>query len=107
VIIVTILILDIAIQGHNILVQSRMFQVDPAARSRINTAYVTNNFICGAVGSGLAGLLWTHGGWSAIAAAGVILSAFALTVWLVGRRGALSTARPATAETPSVPGRGA
>jgi predicted MFS family arabinose efflux permease len=89
-IIVTILVLDIAIQGHNILVQTGMFQVDPAARSRINTAYVTNNFVCGAIGSGLAGLLWTHGGWSAISIAGGVLSIFAFTVWLIGRRGALT-----------------
>ncbi len=96
-IIVTILVLDVAIQGHNILVQSRMFQVDPAARSRINTAYVTNNFVCGAIGSGLAGLLWTHGGWTAISVAGAVLSAFACTVWLVGRRGALAPATTAMA----------
>ena len=78
------------------MVQSRMFQVDPAARSRINTAYVTNNFIWGAIGSGPAGLLWTHGGWIAITIAGAVLSAFALTVWLVGCRGALAPATRVT-----------
>lgn len=89
VIVVAIVLLDAAIQGHNILLQSRMFQAEPAARSRINTAFVTNNFIWGAVGSGLAGFLWTHGGWTALCVAGMVLSAAALTVWLVGRRGAL------------------
>jgi predicted MFS family arabinose efflux permease len=87
--VVAVLLLDVAIQGHNISVQSRMFAVDPTARSRINTAFVTNNFICGAVGSGLTTVLWAHGGWIAVTLAGAVLSAFALTVWLVGRRGPL------------------
>jgi predicted MFS family arabinose efflux permease len=89
VVIVAILILDIAIQGHNILLQSRMFQADPGARSRINTAFVTNNFIWGAVGSGLAGFLWSHGGWRSVSIGGASLSGAALVVWLIGRRGAL------------------
>jgi predicted MFS family arabinose efflux permease len=90
VIVVAILLLDVAIQGHNILVQSRMFQVDPDARSRLNTAFVTNNFVWGAIGSALAAFLWTHGGWTAVTIAGAILSGFALTVWAVGRRGGLA-----------------
>ncbi|ARC58532.1 putative transporter [Frondihabitans sp. 762G35] len=88
-IVVAILVLDVAIQGHNITVQSRMFLVDASARSRINTAFVTSNFLCGAVGSGLASFLWAHGGWTAIMLAGAVLSGFALTVWAVGRRGPL------------------
>lgn len=91
-IVVAVLMLDVGIQGHNITVQTRMFQVDPAARSRINTAFVTNNFVCGAIGSGLASVLWAHGGWPAVVLAGAILSGFALTVWVVGRQGALRLA---------------
>ncbi|QHF25602.1 MFS transporter [Rathayibacter sp. VKM Ac-2804] len=96
-VIVAILVLDIAIQGHNILVQSRMFQVDPSARSRLNTAFITTNFVCGAIGSALASFLWTHGGWGAVCIAGAVLSGFALTVWLLGRRSALvlPASRPA------------
>lgn len=102
-VIVAILILDIAIQGHNITVQSRMFLVDPAARSRINTAFVTNNFICGALGSGLATLLWSTGGWSAVAIGGATLAGFAFTVWLLGRRGGLllPTERTSTTADPA------
>ncbi|KQQ26891.1 MFS transporter [Frondihabitans sp. Leaf304] len=89
VIIVAILLLDVAIQGHNITVQSRMFLIDPQARSRLNTAFVTNNFIWGAVGSGLASFLWTQGGWTAVMVAAAALSGFALTVWFIIRRSAL------------------
>ena len=94
VLIVAVLLLDVAIQGHNITVQTRMFQVDPSARSRLNTAFVTNNFVCGAIGSGLASFLWSHGGWTSVTIGAAVLSGFALTVWVVGRRGALRLAPP-------------
>jgi predicted MFS family arabinose efflux permease len=92
VVVVAILLLDVAIQAHNITVQSRMFQIDPQARSRLNTAFVTNNFVWGAVGSGLATFLWGAGGWTTVMIAAAILSGFALTVWIVGRRGPLRLA---------------
>lgn len=97
VIVVAILLLDVAVQAHNITVQTRMFQVDPTARSRINTAFVTNNFVCGAIGSALASFLWAHGGWTAVTVAGAVLSGFALVVWAVGRRGALDVRTPVAA----------
>lgn len=89
IIIVAILVLDIAIQGHNIMLQSRMFQAEPLARSRINTAFITTNFLCGALGSALAGILWSRGGWAAVTVAEMVLSVFALTIWAIGRRGPL------------------
>lgn len=87
--VVAIIVLDVAIQAHAITVQSRMFQIDPQARSRLNTAFVTNNFVFGAVGSGLASFLWPRGGWTAIMISAAILSGAALTVWAAGRRGVL------------------
>jgi predicted MFS family arabinose efflux permease len=92
VLVVAVLLLDVAVQAHNITVQTRMFQVDGSARSRINTAFVANNFVWGAVGSGLASFLWSHGGWTAVTVAGAVVSGFALTVWAVGRRGPLRLA---------------
>jgi predicted MFS family arabinose efflux permease len=92
VLVIAVLLLDVAVQGHNITIQTRMFQVDPAARSRLNTAFVTNNFLCGAVGSGLTSVLWSAGGWTAVTVGAAVLSGFALTVWAVGRRGALRLA---------------
>lgn len=45
----------------------------------MHTAFVTGNFIGGAVGSALAGVLWPAGGWSAVLLGG----AAALTIALV------------------------
>jgi predicted MFS family arabinose efflux permease len=88
-VVVAILLLDVAVQGINILNQTRMFQVSAEARSRLNTAFVTSNFLCGAVGSVLATVLWSAGGWLAVTTCGAALAASARVVWAVGRRGAL------------------
>ena len=88
-VVVAILLLDVAIQGVNILNQTRMFAVSGEARSRLNTAFVTSNFLCGALGSVLATVLWSAGGWSAVTLCGVGLAVVALVVWAFGRRGPL------------------
>jgi predicted MFS family arabinose efflux permease len=90
--VLVILVLDVAIQGQGILNQLRVFAVSHEARSRLNTAYVTGNFVGGALGSGAAVVLWGAGGWTAVSLAGVALGCFALGVWAVGRRGALVVA---------------
>lgn len=88
-VVVVVIVLDVAVQGMNILNQTRVFAIAPDARSRLNTAFVTSNFLGGAAGSGLATVLWSAGGWTAVSLAGVILSVLALIVWTIGRRKAL------------------
>jgi predicted MFS family arabinose efflux permease len=90
VVLVAVVLLDIGVQAANVLNQTRLFAIDPAARSRLNTAFVTGNFIGGAVGSALASVLWGLGGWTAVTIGGAVLFGFALTVWAVHRRGALA-----------------
>jgi len=92
-VVVVVLVLDIAVQGVNLLNQSRIFAVSGEARSRLNTAFVTSNFIGGAIGSAAASVLWTAGGWPAVSIAGIVLSAIAFAVWALGRRGPLIVAR--------------
>ena len=92
-VLVVVLVLDVALQAFGILNQLRVFAVSGKARSRLNTAYVTCNFIGGALGSAAAAVLWSAGGWTAVSVAGVVLSGFALLVWAVGRRGPLVVAR--------------
>ena len=88
-ILAAVVLLDIAIQGGNILNQSRVMAVSREARSRLNTAFVAGNFIGGAIGSAAATVLWSAGGWTAVTTAGSVLSCFALAVWGLGRRGPL------------------
>jgi predicted MFS family arabinose efflux permease len=89
VVIVAAVILDIAVQGLSILNQARIFGLSSDARSRVNTAYITANFIGGALGSLVAALLWPVGGWTAITIAGMIASTVGALLWLAGRRSAL------------------
>ncbi|MEU8817657.1 MFS transporter [Actinoplanes sp. NPDC048796] len=88
-VVVAIVLLDAAVQTIGILNQTRLFALSGEARSRLNTIYVTSNFLGGAAGSALATILWPVGGWTLICAVGIALSCFALGVWAVGRRGAL------------------
>ncbi|MEV4623850.1 MFS transporter [Asanoa sp. NPDC049573] len=96
VLLVAVVGLDAALQGLAILNQTRVFAVSREARSRINTAFVVCNFAGAALGSAAATSLWSAGGWSAVTAAGVVLSCVGLTIWATGRRGALvvATSRP-------------
>ncbi len=91
-IIVAIVLLDIAVQGANILNQSRILAISTEARSRLNTTYVTGNFIGGAIGSAAAAELWSLGRWTAVTIAGAVLGCFGLAVWTIGRRGPLVVA---------------
>ncbi|MFI9582015.1 hypothetical protein ACIHCQ_09245 [Streptomyces sp. NPDC052236] len=87
-------LLDGAIHTVNVLNQSRVLTIAHAARSRVNAAMVTSNFIGGAAGSAAASGLWAAGGWKAVTAAGTALSCLGLAVWAVGRRGPLAVRRP-------------
>jgi len=82
---VGIVVLDVATQGQRILNQAQIFALSTEARSRLNTAYVTGNFIGGAIGSITASVLWTVGGWIAVTVAGAALSLVAFTVWVSGQ----------------------
>ena len=93
VVLVAVVLLDVGVQAANVLNQTRLFAIDPAARSRLNTAFVTGNFVGGAVGSAVASVLWNVGGWTAVTIGGAVLLGFALTVWAVHRsRGLVVTA---------------
>ena len=100
-ILLVIVLLDVAIQALNILNQTRVFMISEDARSRINTAYVTSNFIGGAIGSAAASILWSIDGWTAVTTAGVVLSCFGLGVWAMGRRDRLVVAPPEAVGTSS------
>jgi predicted MFS family arabinose efflux permease len=77
-----IVVLDIATQGQRILNQAQIFAISAEARSRVNTAYVTGNFVGGAAGSVTGSVLWAAGGWVAVSIAGAALATLAFGLWL-------------------------
>lgn len=80
-----VLLIDAAIQSANVLNQTRLLSVEPASRSRLTTAFVVCNFVGAALGSAIGGLLWQHGGWSAVTGGGAVVALLALLCWTVGR----------------------
>lgn len=78
-------VFSLAVQGVNILSQTRLFSLSDAERSRLNTVLIVSNFIFCAIGSALASVLWNAGGWKAVSLGGVVASALALIVWAFSR----------------------
>lgn len=75
---VTGVVLDFAVQMNMVLGQRAVYALDAASRGRLNALYMTSIFIGGAIGSGLAGVLYEHGGWSSIIIVGSVLPLIAL-----------------------------
>ena len=86
-IVIVAAVLSIAVQGVSVLTQTRLFNLSQEERSRLNTVFVVNNFTFGAVGSALASLLWSWGGWSYVMIAASAVSVAAFIVWLFSRNG--------------------
>lgn len=76
-----VVLLDFGVQGQHILNQSTIYAALPEARSRVTTAYMTSNFVTGALASATAGFAWQHGGWGAVSALGAGLGVLGLLVW--------------------------
>ena len=88
-----IAVLDLGVQGAQITNQSVIYELEPAARSRLTTAYMTTVFAAAAICSALASSIYDSGGWDAVAVLGGALAAGGVLVWgyeqwLLWRRGA-------------------
>ncbi|TDW17406.1 MFS transporter [Kribbella kalugense] len=65
-VILGMLLLDVAVQTGQVANQTRIFALDPAVRSRLNTAYMTAAFLGGTVGSWLGVHAYLRYGWFTI-----------------------------------------
>lgn len=89
-VLIAISLLSVGAQSVLVLLQTMMVSIDPAARSRLNTAHIVSNFIGGALGSTLAAALWQVGQWTAIMSCSALVVVFALTLWLFQRKRGLA-----------------
>ncbi|MFC9354853.1 MFS transporter [Arthrobacter sp. NPDC057013] len=92
-VLVSVSLLSVGAQSVLVLLQTMMVSIDPAARSRLNTAHIVSNFIGGALGSTLAALLWQVGQWGAIMSCSALVIVLALTLWLYQRDRTLALTR--------------
>jgi predicted MFS family arabinose efflux permease len=96
-----LVLLDFGVQGQNVLSQGAIYALGRETAGRVTTAYVTSNFIGGAIGSAAGAIAWSADGWLPVCAVGFAIAATALLAWLTeprprskrrGRRGPLATA---------------
>ena len=78
-----VVVLDFGVQSALVSNQSIVFALQPEARNRLNTVFVTGMFIGGAAGSAGATLAWGLAGWAGVCGFGAVLAGAALVV--VGR----------------------
>jgi predicted MFS family arabinose efflux permease len=82
---VAAVLLDLAVQGHQVLSQREIYGLRADARARINTVYMTSVFIGGAICSAVSGWLYERWGWIAVSTFGGCLPLVAFGVWAYGR----------------------
>ncbi|MDT0462026.1 MFS transporter [Streptomyces sp. DSM 41699] len=79
---------DMAVQTTLILGQHTVYELDPAARARLNSAFIATFFLGGALGSQLGSVAYRSGGWVAVTVLGAALPVLALLYWLTEHRAA-------------------
>ena len=78
--------MDLGVQSGHVSNQTRIYSLDPAARSRLNTVYMFCYFVGGALGSLGGALAWYHAGWWGVCGVGSGALAAALAVEQMHRR---------------------
>ncbi|MFB7717518.1 MULTISPECIES: MFS transporter [unclassified Nocardia] len=81
VLIIALLVFDFGVQGIQLSNQSAIYALDPAARSRLTTAYMVTYFLGGVAGSVTAGSAYQAGGWGLICGIGIGATVLALALW--------------------------
>ncbi|HXC97457.1 MAG TPA: MFS transporter [Edaphobacter sp.] len=78
--VVGVIVLDMGAQMTQVANQTRIFGLDPSARSRLNTVYMTIYFTGAAAGSALATIAWVHWAWNGVCILALSLIALA-AIW--------------------------
>jgi predicted MFS family arabinose efflux permease len=79
-------LLDFAVQAHQVMSQHEIYALREDARARINTVFMTTVFTGGAVSSALTGVLHHRFGWTGACLLGAALPLVGLLIWVTGRR---------------------
>jgi predicted MFS family arabinose efflux permease len=82
-----VILLDIGVQSAHVSNQTRIYALNPEARSRLNMVYMVCYFAAGSLGSYFGGLLWHHFAWSGVCALGGTLAITAGAVYLATEGG--------------------
>ncbi|MEV4345285.1 MFS transporter [Actinoplanes sp. NPDC049596] len=80
------ILLDFAVQAHQVMSQHEIYALRENARARINTVFMTTVFSGGAIASALTGVLHDRYGWTGACVLGAGLALAGLGVWATGLR---------------------
>ncbi|MCM3629578.1 MFS transporter [Paenibacillus glycanilyticus] len=83
--IIGVILLDLGVQGTQVANQTRIYALEPPARSRLNTVQMVTTFLGGAIGSSVGSYAWHEWGWPGVSFAGGIVGLISFTVWLLHR----------------------
>lgn len=83
-------LLDLAVQCHQVMSQQVIYALRPEARARINTVYMSTVFIGGAISSAAAGILHDAYGWTGVTIYAAVLPMLGLVLWATGRTTAVT-----------------
>jgi predicted MFS family arabinose efflux permease len=84
--IVGVIVMDLGVQAGHVSNQTRIYSIDPSARSRLNMVYMFCYFIGGGLGSYLGALSWHAAGWPGVCGfASAILCLAIIVETLYGR----------------------
>lgn len=97
------LVMDAAVQSSNLLSQSVIYELLPAARSRITAVYMTTMFIGGALGSWTAAHAYDRWDWTGACAAAAAFPAAGLLAWLGAARHERGRPRERDGRDPALP----
>jgi predicted MFS family arabinose efflux permease len=75
-------LLDLAVQSHQVLSQREIYSLRADARARINTVFMGTVFLGGAIGSAISGALYDSHGWRSAALFGAAMPFIGFLLWL-------------------------
>jgi hypothetical protein len=84
--VIGVLLMDACVQAVHVTNQSVIYDLLPAARSRLTTIYMTTYFIGGAAGSAAGAQAYEQWGWAGASATAAAFPVLGLAAWLGGRR---------------------
>ncbi|GHO43062.1 MFS transporter [Ktedonospora formicarum] len=88
--IIGVILLDLGAQSNQVSNQTRIYSLNPEARSRLNTIYMVSYFIGGSLGSFLGTYGWSIAGWSGVCAVSLLLITVAGIAYVINMRRALA-----------------
>ncbi len=78
-------VLDVAVQSHQVFSLRDIYALRPDARARINSVYMTSVFVGGALSSAATGLIHDVWGWTGVTVFAAALPLVAILIWIEDR----------------------